>query len=379
MGLSSLLAACGPSKPVGLGEIDAGAPDGAASECVRTSVQLPWKASDHPGLEVVAGDDVIAVLDRRPAGLEVRSHGVDGAYLAAGVFGGDTQVLAAPGGGLTVIARTDEGGDWVEATFNAKLTAGSAGFAVSATKTERALAAVDTPGATFLVTDERFVNMATGKSAAWAAVLDAAAAESFKTGRVYGLSAQAGKVLLAWGAHMTLGLAVVDTSAHVLAQALDDQFLGYLGAETTTGMPTADGLLLFDGNPVRTTRIDFALARHELARNEQLEAFYRTVPRVAGITLGGRPVGFWLTVFPSTDNSQGSTPHQLYGCALDLAGGKTCAGTSLIAATDLGGYGIADEPVAAAALPGATAFAIAHTDASDRTWLRIADLSCERP
>jgi hypothetical protein len=156
---------------------------------------------------------------------------------------------------------------------------------------------------------------------------------------------------------------------------MDGEFFAYLGAETASAMAVAGGLLLFDGNPVRTTEIDFALTRHALPPNQELETFYRTVPRVAGVLLDGQPVAFWLSVYPSTDNSQGSAPHQLYGCALDLAAPKACAAISLVATTDLGGYEIASEPVAAAALPGGDA-AIVHTDVDDRTWLRIADLSC---
>jgi hypothetical protein len=381
LGLSLALAACGPSKPVGLGEVDAAAGDAApASACVRTSVQLPWPArtasGGHVALEVVAGEDAIAVLNRQPAGLEARLFDFDGAPLAAGTFDADSQVLAAPGGGFGVVTRTDDGREWVHVTFAADLTGGSAAFAVPANDTERALGAVDTGAAPILVTSERFINLATGASAFWVGALGKAAADGFQTGRLYGLTAQTGKVLVAWGTLSTLGLAVVDTAAHVLGNKLDDKFLGYLGAQTAAAMPVPEGLLLFDGNPVRATRIDFALARHELARNEQLKTFYRTAPRVAGLTVGGQPVAFWLTVFPSTDATQGSTTHQLYGCALDLADGKTCAGTALIASPGLGGYGLADEPVAAAALPDGARFAIVHTDAAGGTWLRVADLSC---
>jgi len=276
-------------------------------------------------------------------------------------------------------AELDRNGDLVLATFDAALTSGSTALAVSATATEHILAAIDLAKTTIVVTDERFINLATGTSATWSAALGAAEAQTIKAGRVYGMAAQADKVLLAWGADMTLGLVVMDASGHVLAHVLDDKYLGYLAAQTTSAMPTADGLLLFDGNPVRMTQIDFALSRTELARNMQLLTFYRTVPRVAGVTLGGRPVGFWLSVFPSSDNSQDRTLHQLYGCALDLAAPAACAGTSLIATTDLGGYELEAQPVAAAALPGGDAVAIVHTDAGDRTWLRIADLRCARP
>jgi predicted small lipoprotein YifL len=395
--LSLSTAGCGITKPVGLPDASDAAPDDAdtadghgggadvvESECVTAAVQLPWAAHDTASgtavvLDVVAGTDAIAVLHRQDTGLDVRTYGLDGTFKASGSFSGDTQVLAAPGGGFAAIARTDDGKDLVEVTFDATLKMGMPDLAVSAAATERSLAAVSVGTTPILVTDERFINLATGQSASWAAALGLPEADLFKGGRIYGMSAQGGKILLAWGAESTLGLVVLDTSGHVLAHVLDDEYLGYLGAETTSAMSVPEGVLLFDGNPVRTTKIDFALARDELARNLQLRTFYRTVAKVAGVMLNGRPVGFWLTVFPASDNSQGNTPHQLYGCALDLAAAQSCAGTSLVASTELGGYGIAGEPLAATALPGGAAVAVVHDDAAERTWLRIADLRCERP
>jgi hypothetical protein len=380
--LAASVAACGPSKPVGLGEVDvdAGAGEAAAgATCVRTSVLLPWPASEHPALEVVAGEDAIAVLNRQADGLEAHILGPDGAPLGAGTFGPDTQVLAAPGGGFDVVARTDEGGDWVEATFNARLTSGTPGFAVSATPTERALAALALPTATVLVTDERFINMATGMSATWSAVLDGAGAQALEDGRLYGLTAQDGNVLLAWGAQNVMGMAVMDTSAHVVRQGVSGKASRPLGGETTTALPFDGGLLLFDGNPVSGMHLDFTFSMSPLAPNQQLRAYDEAIPRVASVVLGGLPVAFWLSVFPSTGNTSASASHQLYGCALDLAAGRTCASTALVATTDLRGDDVAAAPLAAAAMPDGTAFAIVHTDARDATWLRVADLSCAQP
>ena len=165
------------------------------------------------------------------------------------------------------------------------------------------------------------------------------------------------------------------------AIAQDDNFLAYLGTETATAIPWDTGLLLFDANPVRMTQIGFDLSRTVIGENQQLRTFYRTAPRIAAVPLAGRaagsrPIAFWLTVFPATDNSQGFTTHQLYGCELDLAAPAACATAAPIAATGLGGYGIAEEPVAAAAIPASDAFAIAHTDVDGRSWLRVADLGC---
>jgi hypothetical protein len=91
----------------------------------------------------------------------------------------------------------------------------------------------------------------------------------------------------------------------------------------------------------------------------------------------GQPVGIWLTVFPGTDNTQGNTLHQLYACGLDVADPAACATTLPIAQTGLGGYGIAQAPIAAGAMPDGRHFAVAHSDAANRTWLRIADMVCE--
>ena len=227
-----------------------------------------------------------------------------------------------------------------------------------------------------MITDEHFVNVGTGRSVAWSTALGAGDGAPFQSGRLYGMAAQADRVLIAWGAGEVLRLAVLDTAGALVAIAQDDKFLAYLGAETATAIPWDTGLLMFDGNPVRLTQIGFDLSRTVIGENQQLRTFYRTAPRVAAVPLGGRPIAFWLTVFPATDNSQGFTTHQLYGCELDLAAPLACATAAPIAATGLGGYGIAEEPVAAAAMPAGDAFAIAHTDVDGRTWLRVADLAC---
>jgi hypothetical protein len=195
------------------------------------------------------------------------------------------------------------------------------------------------------------------------------------------MTALGGRALLvAWAAQSTLGRFVTDTAGQVIGHFAGDGFFGELGAETAGAMPSPDGLLIFDGNPVRATELDFGLGTSELGRNQELLAFGGTVPRVAGATLNGRPVAFWLTTFPTAGAGQASTPHQLYGCALDpAAAADGCAATAAIASTGLAGSEIAAAPVVAAALPGSATFAIAHSDAADRTWLRLGDLGCARP
>jgi hypothetical protein len=228
----------------------------------------------------------------------------------------------------------------------------------------------------FLLTDESFVSFAAGDGKPWASILGAADTNTFKNLRIFGLSAQADRVLVAWGSDVILRLAVVGADATLVGRADQPNFFSFLGSRTATAMAMPTGLLMFDGNPVRLTEIGFDLSRPSLGQNTQLLTFYRTSPQVAPIVMASGAMAFWLTVFPSTDNSQGVTTHQLYGCALDLVDPKTCLATAPIAVTGLDGYGIAGEPVAAAALPSATAFAVAHTDVYGQSWLRIADLSC---
>jgi len=223
----------------------------------------------------------------------------------------------------------------------------------------------------------------TGAAAAWSDILGADEAGILARSNIYGMAAQADRVLLAWGTYNTLYLAVFDTSGALVGRAHYPDFFD-LGSTMASAIPWGTGLLLFDGNGsgaggVRLTQIGFDLSRTTLGDNKQMRAFYRTTPRVAGVALPAVPLAFWLTVFPQTDNSQGYTTHQLYGCVLDLAAPASCVTTALIAATGLDGYGIADEPVAAAAFSDGSTFAIAHTDVNGRSWLRVANFSCAPP
>jgi len=252
-------------------------------------------------------------------------------------------------------------------------------FTATANATEHMLRAVTLSStAIVVITDEHFVNVTTGVIMPWSTVLGAADQDSFKLGRILGTAAQSDRLMLAWGSGSALRLAVVDASGNLLTRADDSAFfMTSLGSETTTAVPFDTGLLMFDGNPVRATRFGFDLSRDPAGQNTQLRTFYRTTPRVAAIAPQGRPIGLWLTVFPATDNSQGVTTHQLYACALDLAAPTNCLSTALIASTGLDGYSIAQQPVAAAAFPDG-AFAVAHTDASGESWLRVANLGCAR-
>jgi len=361
-----------PFDAAGLPPIDA-----QESDCVTAAIPLPWTKPSSPltRLDVAAGADAIAVMNRQPTTLDVRTYTQSGTVIAGYQFAADAQFLTYRDGRFLLVARGVTG-DFVATAIAPDLVAGTRLYSAAASATERMLGAIALATTTIAITDEHFVNIGSGQAVTWSAALGAADGSAFRSGRLYGMAAQADRVLIAWGANNALRLAVLDAAGALVARDDDDDFLGYLGSETATAIPWDTGLLLFDGNDVRLTQIGFDLSRKVLGTNQQLRTFYRTAPRVAAIGLQGRPVAFWLTVFPGTDNSQGSTTHQLYGCDLDLAAPATCLAAPPIAATGFGGYGIAEEPVAAAAIPGTAAFAVAHTDVTGRSWLRVADLGC---
>ena len=356
--------------------------DAAESPCVSAAILLPWtrSASNIGRLDVVTTPGVIAVANRQGRQLDVRTYTRDGAVVGGFQFAADAQFLPYRDGRFLLVARGVTGA-FTATAIDPDLVDGTRVYGAATSATEHMLGAIALETTAIVITDEHFVNLASGRSVAWSTALGAGDGVPFQSGRLYGIAAQADRVLIAWGAGEVLRLAVLDTAGGLVAMAQDDTFLPYLGTETATAIPWDTGLLLFDGNPVRLTQIGFDLSRTVIGENQQLRTFYRTAPRIAAVPLAGRPIGsrpvaFWLTVFPATDNSQGFTTHQLYGCEIDLAAPAACATAAPIAITGLGGYGIAEEPVAAAALPASDSFAIAHTDVDGRTWLRVADLAC---
>jgi len=348
--------------------------DAHESACVSGVVQLPWTAPAR--LEIAVTANAVAVLNRQAKQADVRTYRRSGALIAGFQFAADAQFLPYNDSRFLLVARGVTG-DFVATTLDPDLVGSSRLFTASANATEHLLGAVTlSASAVVAITDEHFVNIGTGDIVTWSTVLDAADRDALKTGRIYGIAARPDRVMVAWGGSNVLRLAALSASGALLARTADDSTLDYTGADTTSAVPFETGLLMFDGNPVRLTQIAFDLSRKPLDRNTQLKTFYRTAPRVAPTVAQGRPVAFWLTVFPANDNSQGFTTHQLYGCELDPADASTCLRTALIAATGLTGYDIAREPVAAAAFPGEAVFAIAHTDTTGASWLRIADLGC---
>jgi len=350
------------------------------SPCVTAAIALPWMKTGSSALRlsVVASSDAVAVMNRAGTELDVRTFARDGTSVGGYPFEGDAQLVAYHDDRF-LLAERGTTGDFTATSLGGTLRGGVHLYTAAATATEHLLGAIALSGDVVLLTDESFVSMAASVRAPWSNVLGVSDKDTLKNGRLFGLTAQADDVLVAWGTPSALRLAVVSSGGLLTARTDDGSFFGYLGSQTAAAIPYSDGLLLFDGNPVRLTQIAFDLSRQRLGQNTQMRTFNRTAAQVAAITLKDQLVAFWLTVFPGMDASQGVTTHQLYACVLDPANPATCVSTALIAATDLGGYGIAADPVAAAALPDGSGFAIAHTDVSGRSWLRIADLGCAVP
>ena len=357
----------GPLPP----QVDAG-----ASDCVATSVLLPWTESmSAMRLEVATSTTSVAVMNRQPTLLDVRTYTHGGSVLAGYQFASDTQLLSTKETRFLLVSR-GQSGDIVATAIDPNLVGSNRMYSATANATEHILTAIALPTTVIVITTEHFVNLATGKTVPWSDIFPGEMTP-FRTSVPYGLANVADEVLMAWGEQTNLRVALIDLSGKLLAQDQEPRFLAYPSAQPPTALPIENqGLLLFDGNNVRATMIGLDLSRTVLGPNTQLKTFYRTAPRVAPILLQGRPVAFWLTVFPDTDNTQGSTPHQLYGCELNLAAPATCLSTALIASTGLGGYGISQEPVSAAALPAGNGFAVAHTDTGGNSWLNVADLTC---
>jgi hypothetical protein len=338
---------------------------------------LPWarSAGTLGRLDVAVSGAAIAVTNRQGSQLDVRTYLSDGTIVGGFQFGADTQFLPYRDGNFLLFSRSTTG-EFSVTALHPDLVTGTRLHTTASDATERMLGAAVLDTAIVLVTDQHFVNVSAGRSLVWQDVLHV---EPFKPGRLYGLAAQGDALLLATGANRTLRLDVLDATGTALGVRVTPNFFGdQFGTDAVTAFPFDGGLLMFDDNPVRLTQLGFDASQQALGANAQLRTFYRTAPRVAAAAPDGRLVAFWLTVFPGTDNGQSLTPHQLYGCELDLAAPAACLRTALIAATGLAG-GVGVEPVAAAALPGGSTFAIAHTDVGGGTWLRVADLGCAVP
>jgi hypothetical protein len=314
------------------------------------------------------------VANRQPRQLDVRTYTRDGAVIGGFQFAADAQFLPYREGRFLLVARGVTGA-FSATAIDPDLVDGTRIYGAPTSATEHMLGAVALETTAIVITDEHFVNLGSGHSVAWSTALGAGDSAPFQSGRLYGIAAQADRVLIAWGAGEVLRLAVLDTAGTLLAIARDDAFLPYLGTETATAIPWDTGLLLFDGNPVRLTQIGFDLSRTVIGENQQLRTFYRTAPRIAAVPLAGRPVAFWLTVFPGPTTARDSPPTSSTGASW-ISPLRRLRHDGVHRRHRAGGYGIAEEPVAAAAIPASDSFAIAHTDVDGRSWLRVADLAC---
>ena len=151
------------------------------------------------------------------------------------------------------------------------------------------LGAIALATTTIVITDEHFVNVGSGRASPWSTALGAGDSAAFQSGRLYGIAAQADRVLIAWGAGDSAPPRRAGHRGRRWWRAPSDDRLPRLssGSETATAIPWDTGLLLFDGNPVRLTQIGFDLSRTVIGENQQLRTFYRTAPRVAAIALAG--------------------------------------------------------------------------------------------
>lgn len=386
-GPSDAPAAPGDASAPGDGPAAATGLDAAASSCVMESVQLPWTTSSSSAplrLDVAATANAVAVINRDAKQTDVRTYLRDGTVISGFQFGADAQFLSYSETAFLLVARGTTG-DFVATAIAPDLVDGTRLFTASANATEHMLGAIVlSTTAIVVITDEHFVNVASGTIVPWSTVLGVTERDAFKTGRILGMAARPDRVMVAWGAGTTLRLAVIRADGVLLTRNDDSAFFGSQGSDTTTAFPFSDaplgdGLLMFDGNPIRVTHFGFDLLRTTVGQNTQLRTFYRATPRVALISVLGNPVAFWLTVFPATENSQGITTHQLYGCVLHPDTPAACVDAVPIAATGLDGYSIPTQPVAAVALQGTATCAVAHTDATGASWLRFANFNCAQP
>jgi hypothetical protein len=353
--------------------------DGSGGGCGVTRVLLPWTTSTTAPLHlsVAASTDAVAVMNRQANTntLDVRTYALDGSPVGGYQWQGDAQFLTYEDDRFLLVTRATTQ-DFMITSLGSNLMGGTRLDLASANVTEHILGVVGAPPSSHLLTDQRFVNFADGTSVTWSAMLGPTDANPFKSGRIFGLAALSDRVLVAWSQGGALRLAAVDLNGNLLAHVTDASFFDASLPDTATAIPYDTGLLMFDGNPVRLTQIGPDLSRRVIGRSTMLGVFNRTAPQVGALVWRGEPTAFWLSVYPDTDTSQGAAIHQVYGCTFNLADLSTCAGLWIIdSMAGQAGYGVAQDPVAATALPRGGA-AVAFTDSGGASWLYVDDMSC---
>jgi len=334
---------------------------------------MPGLLNERKPLELTATGGAIALALRRIDGLAVRVVRPDGQLITSQVFHRDARLLRWGDDGFLIVAVGAF--NTLVASVRTASLARTSDLSLPVTGMERVTAAAIVGDAPLALTTERFLNFVTKTAVPWSTVLGEEPAKVFQKSRLYGVAAGPDRLLVAWGSDQTLAVAALDPAGTLLGLKVDDKFFGFQGQYGASVVPHPAGMWLFDGNPVRMTQIGFDLARTDLGQQDELRTFYRTVPVVAGLPWKGSAIGFWLTVFPGLDRSQAEYVHQVYGCQFQ-PGAARCDRKFLVAETGLGGYGIATEPMAATVLADGQGFAVAHSDAQGRTWLRIGDLGC---
>jgi hypothetical protein len=359
--------------------------EGGSDECAGVTVELPWADPDTTFLEIsfeiVALPNAVAVFARQmvsPILTVALVYALDGTLISSGGFEPETLIGRASDDLFLFVSHAPDGSIAAYHRDDHFETVASSGL-IAGTTTERLRAAAYLGDDPVAITSERIVNLTTGASRAWSADLDQDAVDILTNGTIYGAGGTADQLLVAAGRQSTgqgLLLLRIDSSLNVASSRVEDYSGSNVPAATISAALAGDELVLFDGNPLRLSRIDGEPSVEAIGLHEELPTFYRTFSRVSAAPFRGGLVGFWYTSYPSPDNAQGSYVHSVYGCDLDLAEPAACTNRFLIDPTGHTGFTVAGQPLAAAQVAG-DLYAVAYTDVNARAWLRIVDLGCE--
>jgi hypothetical protein len=369
-------------------------PEPPIAPCVTAAVPLPWATADGLAprqfdFELVPLESSVAVVRRLAYGLvadvrtAVGTYALDGTelgqrdfpqksrFVADGEFRGSRFV---PEGGLLQIYASD--GVLAGLLWGVEFARVQTIFSLSYDESPL-LAAVQSEGSTIVLSELGFVNATRRVQTSWAEMLSGTPNGSPPTSyaRIYGLTSQGGQVLFAWGQPNTLQRAVVDETGALVTYRLESDFFGTPGHDNAVAYPFDQSLLLLHGNPIRSALLDFDITLDELGTIENLRPYYRSAPALGFVEWSGHSIGVWFAVTPTESYYDGQTPQQIVGCELNLGVADACNWRFPIAQVDFSAYLIGEQPLAAA-LVGESTLAVAHTDTSERAWLRFVNLEC---
>src|SRR5262245_21965764 len=161
--------------------------DSGASDCVATSVLLPWTESAAAmRLEVATSTTSVAVMNRQATSTDVRTYTHDGSVLGGYQFASDTQLLSTKETRFLLVSR-GQSGDIVATAIDPNLVGSNRMYSASANATEHILTAVALPTTVIVITTEHFVNLATGTTVSWSNIFPGETAP-FRTSAPYGLA-----------------------------------------------------------------------------------------------------------------------------------------------------------------------------------------------